>query len=186
MPSLPRPGKLKLRRDAGGALQVTGAPDASPLILRATIALGKLTEAAAAPGAKAVDVQPIVQVCGAAGYARWRADRETAWRAHGGRYTTAAWPAKLGPEDIAAVLLPLPLGATSGGSGRKAPRVVADPLFSSRSTSDGSGPDDLATGLISEWLHQATQGPRALRVAAPIVEAGDTRRVLTLGIAWPL
>ena len=175
---------LKLRRDAAGTLRVTAAPDQSPAIVRATAALAQVTRTATAPGAQAVDVQLVVQVSGPAGYQRWRADRETIWRAQGGRFTTAGWPAKLAAEHLAAVLLPLPYGA-SAGRGRKAPRVVADPLFSTRPLADGSGPDDLALGLLAEWLHQAASGP-ALRLAPPIVELGTERRVLDLGLQWPL
>ncbi len=179
-----RPASLKLRRDAGGAIRLASAPDPSPHLARATLALTDLAALASAPDARPVDIQLVVQVSDAAGYQRWRSDRETIWRAQGGRYTTAAWPAKLAPGALAAVLLPLPYGA-SAGRGRKAPRVVGDPLFSSTPPADGSEPDDLALGLVAEWLQQARSG-RALRLAPPLLESGTERRVLDLGLQWPL
>jgi hypothetical protein len=149
-----------------------------PVVVRAATALAQLTRLADAPDARPVEVQLVVQVSGAAGYDRWRSEREAIWRAQGGDYTTAGWPAKLTPDVLAAVLLPLPYGSDS-------PRVVAPPLFSTRSQGDGSGPDDLALSLIAEWLRQATSGP-ALRLAPPVVDLGTERRVLDLGLEWPL
>jgi hypothetical protein len=186
LPDMPafRPAPLKLRRDASGAIRIAAAPDRSPIVARAAAALAQLSERASAPDAGPVDVQLVVQVSDSAAYHRWRSDREALWRAEGGRYTTAGWPAKLTPEALAAVLLPLPYGATVG-RGRKAPRVVAEPLFTTRSRADGSSADDLAVGLIAEWLHQAAPGP-ALRLAPPLLELGTERRVLDLGLAWPL
>jgi hypothetical protein len=180
----PRVAPLKLRRDAAGAIRLTAAPDRSPLVVRAATALTELTRRASVPEARPIDVQLVVQVRDSATYGRWRSDREVIWRAQGGRYTTAAWPAKLAPDSLAAVLLPLPYGASLAG-GRTAPRVVGEPLFSSRSGADGSGPDDIALGLLAEWLHQATSGP-AVRLAPPILDLGTERRVLDLGLEWPL
>jgi hypothetical protein len=175
---------LKLRRDAAGSIRIAAEPDRSPDVARAAGALAQITRLASAPEARPVDVQPVVQVSDPVGYRRWRSDREVIWRGQGGRYTTAGWPAKLPPDLFAAVLLPLPYGATAG-RGRNAPRVVAEPLFSTRSRADGSEAQDLALGLIAEWLYQATSGP-AMRVAPPILEIGTQRRVLDLGLEWPL
>ncbi len=180
----PRLAPLKLRRDAAGAIRIAAEPDRSPDVARAAEALAQVTRLASAPEARPVDVQLVVQVSNPAGYRRWRSDREVIWRAQGRRYTTAGWPAKLAPDLLAAVLLPLPYGATAG-RGRNAPRVVAEPLFSTRSRADGSEAQDLALGLIAEWLHQAASGP-AMRVAPPILEIGTQRRVLDLGLEWPL
>jgi hypothetical protein len=186
MPDMPRPrlAPLKLRRDGAGTIQLAATPDRSPDVARAAAALEQLSRRASAPEERPVDVQLVVQVSDAAGYQRWRTEREAIWRAQGGRYTTAAWPAKLAPELLAAVLLPLPYGATAGGRGRKAPRVVGEPLFSSART-HGVEAEDIAAGLIGEWLQQAASG-RALRVAPPILEAGTGRRVLDLGLEWTL
>jgi hypothetical protein len=186
MPDKPRSrlAPLKLRRDAAGAIRMAAEPDRSPDVTRAAGALAQITRLTSAPEARPLDVQPVVQVSDPAGYLRWRSDREVIWRAQGRRYTTAGWPAKLPPDLLAAVLLPLPYGATAG-RGRNAPRVVAEPLFSTRSQADGSEAQDIALGLIAEWLHQATSGP-AMRVAPPILEIGTQRRVLDLGLEWPL
>jgi hypothetical protein len=174
---------LKLRRDAAGAIHVAAEPDGSPDVTTlAAGALAQVTRLASAPEAQPLDVQPIVQVSDPAGYLRWRSDREVIWRAQGRRYTTAGWPAKLPPNLLAAVLLPLPYGAIAG-RGRNAPRVVAEPLFSTRTRADGS--EAIALGLIAEWLRQATAGP-AMRLAPPVLEIGTQRRVLDLGLAWPL
>jgi hypothetical protein len=186
MPDKPpsRLAPLKLRRDAAGALRMAAEPDRSPDVARAAAALAQIDRLASAPEARPLDVQPVVQVSDPAGYRRWRSDREAIWRAQGPRYTTAGWPAKLPFDVLAGLLLPLPYGATAG-RGRNAPRVVAEPLFSTRSRADGSGAQDMALGLIAEWLHQATSG-RALRVAPPILEIGTERHVLDLGLEWPL
>lgn len=184
--SLPRLGALKLRRDAAGAVRFTSAPDRTPLTVRATTALAELARRAEAPGAgRVVDVQPLVQVSDAAGYHRWRSEREAAWRAQGGRFTTSGWPRALAEDRLAAVLLPLPYGTTAAG-GRRGPRVIADPLFSTRSLTDGSSVEDLALGLVAQWLSQATSGATVLRVAPPLLEHDGARRVLDLGLAWPL
>ncbi len=184
MPDKPpsRRATLKLRRDAAGAFRTAAEPDHSPEVARAAGALAQITHLASGPEARPVDVQPVVQVSDPAGYLRWRSDREVIWRAQGGRFTTAGWPAKLRHDLFAAVLLPLPYGAPAG-RGRKAPRVVAEPLFSTRPQADGS--EAIALGLIAEWLHQATAGP-AMRLAPPVLEIGTQRRVLDLGLAWPL
>jgi hypothetical protein len=186
MPDMPRPrlAPLKLRRDAAGAVQIAAAPDRSPDVARAAAALEQISRRAGAPEARPVDVQIVVQVSDSAAYHRWRTEREAIWRAQGGRYTTAAWPAKLAPELLAAVLLPLPYGATAGGRGRKAPRVVGEPLFIN-SRNHASEAEDIAVGLVAEWLQQAASGP-ALRLAPPILEAGTGRRVLDLGLKWTL
>jgi hypothetical protein len=184
------PLSLKLRRDGGGAVRVIAPRDRSPLVVRATTALSQLTRIADAAGGDVLGVQPVVAVSDRAGYARWRAGRERIWRAQRVPYTTAGWPRELPAGTIAAVLLPLPAGTrTAAGDGRKAPRVVAAPLFSTRSTDDGSGPDDIALGLIAEWLRQASTGatPTPLRVAPPLLETTTgERRVLDLGLTWPL
>jgi hypothetical protein len=177
--SLPSLGLLKLRRDGAGGVRVSAAPDRSPLVARAGTALAQLGRMAEGPGARAVDVQLVVQVSDDAGYDRWRAGREASWRKEGGRYTTAGWPRELGADTLAAVLLPLPYG-------RKGSRVVAGPLFSTRSRADGSGAEDVALGLIAEWLRQATTGSAPFRLAPPLLETGAERRVLDLGLAWPL
>ncbi len=184
MPDKPRSRlvPLKLRRDAAGAIHVAAEPDRSPVVALAAGALAEITRLASAPEARPLDVQPVVQVSDPAGYLRWRSDREVIWRAQGRRYTTAGWPAKLPLNLLAAVLLPLPYGAIAG-RGRNAPRVVAEPLFSTRPQADGS--EAIALGLIAEWLHQATSGP-AIRVAPPILEIGTQRRVLDLELKWPL
>jgi len=181
----PRIPPLKLRRDAAGAIRIAAAPDRAPVLERAAAALAEVNRLASAPAARPVDVQLVVQVSDAAGYRRWRADREAIWRAHGGRHTTAGWPAELPSGTLAAVLLPLPHGAASAGRGRTAPRVVAEPLFTTRSRADGSEAEDVAVGLVAEWLHQATAG-RPLRLAPPLLEVGTDRRVLDLGLPWPL
>jgi hypothetical protein len=186
MPDTPpsRRISLKLRRDAAGAIQVAGAPDTSPDVARVAAVLDQVTRLASAPEARPVDVQPVVQVSDPAPYRRWRSDREAIWRAQRAPYTTAGWPAKLAPGLVAGVLLPLPYGATAGG-GRKAPRLVAAPLFSTRPRTDGF-PEDIALGLIGEWLRlAATSGP-PMRVAAPILEIGSDRRAFDLGLEWPL
>jgi hypothetical protein len=185
MPDRPRSplAPLKLRRDAAGAIQVTAAPDLAPVVARAADGLTQLARRASAPDASPLDIQPVVQVSDAAGYPRWRSAREAIWRGQGRRYTTAGWPANLRPDLRAAVLLPLPYGATGGG--RNAPRAVAEPLFSTRSRTDGSEVEDIAAGLIAEWLHQSISGP-ALRVAPPLLELGTQRRVFDLGLQWPL
>ena len=176
---------LKLRRDAAGAMRIAAAPDRAPVIARAAAALTEVSRLASAPDARPVDVQLVVQVSDPAGYSGWRSDREVIWRAQGGRYTTAGWPAKLAPDHLAAVLLPMPYGATAG-RGRTAPRVVAEPLFSTRSRTHGSEAEDIALGLVAEWLHQATSG-RAMRVAPPILdEIGAGRRVLDVELQWQL
>lgn len=183
--SLPRLGTLKLRRDAAGAVRFTSAPDRSPLTVRATTALAELARRAEAPGARVVDVQPVIEVSDAAGYHRWRSEREVAWRAEGGRFTTSGWPRALDEDRLAAVLLPLPYGVTTTG-GRKRPRVVADPLFSTRSLADGSTAEDLALGLTAQWLSQMTSGTTTLSVAPPLLHHGADRRALDLGLTWPL
>lgn len=179
---------LRLSRDASGAVRFAAAPDRSPLIATAGTALSQLATAATAPDARPVDVQPVVEISDAAGYERWRADREAIWRAQGGQFTTAGWPEQLPPDQLAAVLLPLAYGTTAARGARKAPRVVADqpgPLFSIRALAESAGPDDIAVGLIAEWLRQAATGP-ALRVAPPFVEQGGERRELDLGLRWTL
>jgi hypothetical protein len=170
---------LKLRRDAAGRIQAVSAPDRSPAVARAGTALAHLTRLADRPGASPIDVQLVVETSDAAGYARWRSDREAAWRAQGGHYSTASWPAALGPRGVAAVLLPLPFGVAAPSP------VVAAPLFTSNTGADGSGAEDVAVRLIAEWLHQAASGP-ALRLAPPVLATTAGRRVLDLGLRWPL
>jgi hypothetical protein len=182
----PRFGPLKLRRDATGSVRVSAAPDRAPVVARAAAALAELSRRAGASGARPLDVQLVVQVRDAAGYARWRADREAIWRGQGGRFTTAGWPEALGAGLLAGVILPLPYGGATAVRGRQAPRVVGDPLFSTRSTADGSGPEDIALGLIAEWLSQAEGSDRPPRPAPPILESATGRRVLDLGLTWPL
>jgi len=175
-----------VRRDAAGGVRIAAPVDRSPLVVRAATALAHLTRQAEAPGARLVDVQPVVQVRDAAAYRRWRTEREAVWRTQGGRYTTAGWPAELPADRLAAVLLPLPHGAARSGGGKPG-RMVADPLFSTGLRVDGAGPDEIALGLVAQWLRQAASGSAALRVAAPILEPGDgARRVLDLGLDWPL
>jgi hypothetical protein len=183
---LPRPGRITLRRGGDGAVRATGEPDRSPHIVRATTGLAQLARLAEAPGAQPVDVQLVVQVSDAAGYAAWRDAREATWRAQGGRFTTAGWPSRLPDRMRAAVLLPLPFGPAETG-GARTPTVIADPLFSTRPTDDGSDPDDIALGLVAEWLRQAATGTRPLRPAPPLLHDGAAEaRVLSFGLVWPL
>lgn len=183
---LPRPGRITLRRGGDGTVRISGEPDRSPLIVRATTGLAQLARLAQAPGAQPIDVQLVVQVSDAGGYARWRDAREQTWQAEGGRFTTAGWPPSL-PEGMrAAVLLPLPYGAAQT-AGADTPPVIADPLFSTRPTGDGSSADDVALGLVAEWLRQAATGTRPLRPAPPLLHDGTAEaRVLGLGLVWPL
>jgi hypothetical protein len=183
---LPRPGRITLRRGGDGAIRLTGEPDRSPNVVRATTALAQLRKLAEAPGAEPVDVQLVVQVSDAAGYERWRDAREQTWRAEGGRFTTSGWPRGLPAAARAAVLLPLPYG-TATTAGATTPQVIADPLFSTRPTDDGSTADDVALGLVAEWLRQAAAGTRPLRPAPPLLHDGAAeRRILDLGLIWPL
>jgi hypothetical protein len=183
--SAPHFGPLKLRRDATGAVRVSAAPDRAPVVARAATALAELSRQTDAPDTRPVDVQLVVQVRDSAGYPRWRKDRETIWRGQGGRFTTAGWPDELAADLLAGVILPLPYGATPR-RGRPAPRVAADPLFSTRTTADGSGPEDIALGLIAEWLSQAQSSDRPSRLAPPILETGTERRTFDLGLRWSL
>jgi hypothetical protein len=183
---MPLPGRITLRRGAGGAVRVSSEPDRSPLIVRATTGISQLARLAEAPGAQPIDVQLVVQVAEAADYAAWRDAREATWTAQGARFTTSGWPQTL-PENVrAAVLLPLPYGAAVTG-GAATPRVIGDPLYSTRPTDDGSGPDDVALGLVAEWLRQAGLGTTPFRPAPPLVHQGTApARVLDLGLIWPL
>ncbi|WP_027006272.1 hypothetical protein [Conexibacter woesei] len=183
---LPHPGRITLRRGGDGSVRISGEPDRSPHVVRATTALAQLKRLAEAPEAEPIDVQLVVQVSDAAGYARWRDARERTWRAEGGSFTTSGWPRRLPEGSRAAVLLPLPYGASTT-AGAKTPRVIADPLFSTRPTDDGSTADDVALGLVAEWLRQAGTGTRPLRPAPPLLHDGTSeRRVLDLGLIWPL
>jgi hypothetical protein len=173
---------LKLRLGADGRISSAAPRDRGPLIVRAGTALAQLNRLAGAAGARPVDVQPVVQVADASSYPSWRAAREATWRAQGGAFSTASWPDTLAPGGLAAVLLPLPFGKADGRGARTA-AVVASPLFASRA--DGSDPEDIALGLLGEWLRQAASGP-TLRLTAPILETSSERRVLDCGLKWPL
>lgn len=185
----PRLAPLKVRRDAAGGVRIAGAPDRSPLVARAGTALTELTRRAAADGARPVDVQPVVQVSDAGRYRAWRLNRERIWRAQGDAWGTGTWPEAIAPDHLAAVLLPL-APAAAANPGDPASHLVAEPLFSTGTRADGAGAEDMALGLIAQWLRLAVAGP-ALLVAAPVLElVGDRttngRRTLDLGLRWPM
>jgi hypothetical protein len=116
--------------------------DTSPSALTVTAvrcasALGRarveLDRRAQRPGCEVADIQLLARVCAAPSYGAWKRDQERAWRRQGGRYSTASWPAQLGDDETAVVLLPLDAGRVGLAAGKQ-PRAVADPVFSCGAT----------------------------------------------------
>lgn len=133
-----------------------------------------------------VEVQPLIQIVGAASYPAWRQAWEKSWRKKHTRYSTASWPSAIGQDELAALLVPVSAGRVGTALG-KHPRPTAEPAFLVGPT-DG-GPDDAALAVCAQWFqHLARAGTIS---APPVVETVvngrvDRRTVADLGIAWSL
>lgn len=166
---------------------VRSGRDRRALVKEIERAIEELGLRAATPGAVVVEVQLVIQVCAAAGYAAWKADRESAWRKQGGSWTTASWPSSLDADAFGALLLPLPAGRMGLAAG-KHPRPVAAPLFTWGTPREGRY-EDLVLGLVARWTASAVERPTA-RLAPPVVEVVQggrvERRLVDFGLWWPL
>jgi hypothetical protein len=182
---LDRLRRVSVRLDPAGRMTMRSDTERTARVAQLGHTVRALAGRPAASDARALDVQVVVQVSDAAGYGRWKADRERTWRRQGGRFTTASWPRALTTEQSGAVLLPLPAGR-SGAPGRE-PKAVASPVF----TTDTSGDHE---GIVLRTLVRWAAAPgteRPIRLAAPVLEvvrAGRVaeRRVASFGIDWPL
>lgn len=182
---LDRLRRVSVRLDPAGRMSMRSDAERTARVAELGRAVRVLAGRPAASDARALDVQVVVQISDAAGYGRWKADRERTWRRQGGRFTTASWPRALTPEGSGAVLLPLPAGRSSA-PGRE-PKAVASPLF----TTDTSGDhEDVVLRTLVRWA-AAPGTERPVRLAAPVLEivrGGRVaeRRVVGFGLDWPL
>ena len=183
---LDRLRRVSVRLDAAGQATMRSDAERGPRVAELARSMRALAGRAAGADTRALDVQLVVQVSDAAGYGRWKADRERTWRRHGGRFSTASWPRALSADQSGAVLLPFPPRPSAPAPGRE-PKVVASPLF----TTDTSGDhEDVVLRMVVRWA--ADPGTeRPVRLAAPVLEtvrAGRVanRRVVGFGIDWPL
>jgi hypothetical protein len=141
------------------------------------------------PSVEVIEVQPVAQLCGGAGYLAWRDGVERAWRRQkGGRLSTASWPRTLGTDHVAVLLLPLPAGRV-GPAARNA-RPIADPVFSSGVPLVDAPGTDPVLELLLTWMQNPGKGHTA-RLAPPVIETivhGKVaeRWVETFGLEWPL
>jgi len=135
----------------------------------------------------ALELQPLIRICGSTSYPDFKADQETAWRKQRSTYTTRAWPESIAEGEVAAVLLPIAAGRVGPGVGRN-PRALVSPQFSHGRPIQEGNVDDLALGLITTWLGSITT---PVRVAPPVIELTQRgqvteRRVVNFGQTWHL
>jgi hypothetical protein len=154
--------------------------------------LAKLAERVGQPYVTSLRIQLVAQVCGPQSYVQWRQAIEVTWGRHGGdRYSASTWPAALGFDQCAAVLLPLPVGRVTT-SFRHHPPLLASPYFTC-----GPGPPinragyrDVVLAVLASWVCNPSFAVTA-QLAPPIVETivqnriGE-RRVESFGLEWPL
>jgi hypothetical protein len=162
------------------------APRPRPELQRALERLQQLEDD---PSVEVIDVQPVAQLCGGAGYPAWRDGVERAWRRQkGGRLSTASWPRTLAADHVAVLLLPLPAGRV--GPAARSARPIADPVFSSGVPLVDSPGTDPVLELLLTWMQNPGKGHTA-RLAPPVIETlvqGKVaeRWVETFGLEWPL
>ncbi|HEY8582717.1 MAG TPA: hypothetical protein VIL49_07210, partial [Capillimicrobium sp.] len=111
-----------------GRVATGGGRRQQKLVASLAGALDRLAAAAEQPGVQTLDVQLLVQVCGAASYPAWRDGRERAWRQLGSPFSTQSWTGGLDEPALAGLLLALQAGRVGRAVGAH-PRTVADPLF---------------------------------------------------------
>lgn len=142
-----------------------------------------------APGAQVVEVQPLLQVAAADGYAAFRDGWTAAWRKQANSYTTAVWPMRLEVGEVAVLLLPLAAGRVGAAIGRH-PRVVSRPLMLSGHPPQGRDFEDVCVAALETWLRLPT-GKVAPVLAPPVIEVlqhgrASRRYVQQFEVEWPL
>jgi alkylation response protein AidB-like acyl-CoA dehydrogenase len=138
--------------------------------------------------APVAEIQPLVQIVAEPSYPAWRDAWEASWRKKQAGYSTAAWPERIGPQELAALLVPVMAGRVGTALG-KHPRPVAEPAFLVGTVPADAGPDDPALAVCAHWLtHIAAPGVIcAPPVIETIVSARLQRRwVSDFGVAWSL
>lgn len=151
--------------------------------------LARLAERVDQPYVTTVQIQPVVQVCGAESYPSWRQDREATWRREGDRCSTRNWPVALPAGHFAAVLLPIRFGRVST-TARDHPPLVASPRFTHGRLTSYTGYQDGVLALLASWVSDPGFAVTA-QLAPPIVEVILRRRVAerrldSFGLDWPL
>lgn len=128
-----------------------------------------------------LEVQLVVQVCGASRYPTWRREREAKWQ-RDREYSTSRWPQTLPPSAHAVLLLPAPAGRVGPALGRH-PQNIATPAFT---VTDGTPPADAVLVLITAWICNPAAGYTA-RLAPPVIDTiGHARTIESYGLHWPL
>ena len=163
------------------------APEVQASIGRA---LQILAARSKAPGYVQHELQPVVQVCASGEhYARWRKDRDRLLRRSSNGWSAAAWPERLGPSEVAIVLLPYPAGRV--GPAVAASKVVYRPAFIDGRAESPEAVILLALQLVRLWLHM-TPEQETLMLGPPVLEKIQRARVQRRSLldcgaaAWPL
>lgn len=177
---------LRRQRERGGG---AGGQNARRDRARLPQVLHDLHQQASRDEAQALQLQPVVQFCGATRYPSWARGWQTAWARAGVRDPKIVWPDALPLDHTAALLVPVPPGRVGLAIGRHpVPQVI--PLLAHAFLPGDVDAADFALNLLLHWLDTRPAGASVV-LGPPVLEYAssgrvDRRQLETYGQNWPL
>jgi hypothetical protein len=143
----------------------------------------------AAEAGTALQLQPVVQFCGAVRYPSWARGWQSAWQRAGVRDAKVAWPDAIPVDHTAALLIPVLPGRVGLAIGKHPiPQVI--PLLAHAHLPADVDAADFALNLVLQWIDTRPPG-QPIELAPPVLEYAttgrvDRRQLETYGQRWPL